>query len=189
MARGKRTMEGGVMGSTAGKYAALSVGLLVMLSAVVIGGQQIGEEAQVSPAPAANYVPHAPIRINSNAEFASKAASEGWSGDGTTNNPYIIENYEISAVASDGIYIWNTNVYFIIRNSLIKDGSDLYTGILLRNASHGTIDNCTSFNNDIGIFLYTHCDYCTLTNNNASNNHMNGIYLWDCNNSIITNNI
>ena len=64
------------MGSAAGKCIAVTIGILMMLSAVVIGSQQTGEGARNQPGdvPAshlpisANYVTHAPIRINSNAE-------------------------------------------------------------------------------------------------------------------------
>ncbi len=44
----------------------------------------------------APYIPHNPIRINSNAEFASLAGIEGWLGDGSPGNPYIIEGYDIT---------------------------------------------------------------------------------------------
>jgi hypothetical protein len=46
--------------------------------------------------PMAPVVSHSPIRINSTAEFASKALAESWQGDGSAGNPYIIENYDIN---------------------------------------------------------------------------------------------
>ncbi|MGC9060537.1 MAG: hypothetical protein ACP5JR_04820, partial [Thermoplasmata archaeon] len=37
---------------------------------------------------------HAPIHINGNADFANQAANEGWPGDGTPTNPFIIDGYD-----------------------------------------------------------------------------------------------
>ena len=41
----------------------------------------------ITPPPKPGYVGHAPIRINSNAEFASMAAAEGWNGSGIEADP------------------------------------------------------------------------------------------------------
>ncbi len=61
----------------------------------------------------AQYVPHDPIRINSNAEFASMAGFEGWAGDGSPENPYIIEGYDINGSGYGYcIYIGNTTMFF-----------------------------------------------------------------------------
>ena len=62
------------------------------------------------------------IFIDGNNMFADNASSEGWNGNGTYNNPYIIENYEIDASIRHGIEIRNTNSYFIIRNVTVNDG-------------------------------------------------------------------
>ncbi len=37
------------------------------------------------------YIPHGVIKINSNFDFENIAQQEGWSGNGTQENPYIIE--------------------------------------------------------------------------------------------------
>ncbi|MEF8874085.1 MAG: hypothetical protein V5A88_05375, partial [Candidatus Thermoplasmatota archaeon] len=55
------------------------------------------------------YETHVPFRIDSDAEFASTAISEGWNGSGTSGDPYIIENYDIDGNGSeDCFYIGNT---------------------------------------------------------------------------------
>jgi parallel beta-helix repeat protein len=102
------------------------------------------------------YTPHDPISIDGDADFASQAASEGWPGDGTEGNPYIIEGYEINASSTHGIEIKSTTYSFIIWNSSIKDGEKIFYGnygIFLYNVTDGKIENCTIKNNRIGIFL------------------------------------
>jgi hypothetical protein len=72
--------------------------------------------------------------IDGNNMFAVKAISEGWSGDGSLIDPFIIENYTISATSEHGIEIRNTNLHFIIRNVSITNGrSNYYHGFYLYN--------------------------------------------------------
>jgi hypothetical protein len=54
---------------------------------------------------------HVPIRIDGNANFASQATSEGWVGDGSENNPYLIDNYLI--IANPPIIEYQTPIYFL----------------------------------------------------------------------------
>ena len=49
------------------------------------------------------YTLHDPIKIEGDEDFAAQAASEGWPGDGSEENPYVIEGYEITL--DDG-YPW-----------------------------------------------------------------------------------
>ncbi|MGA1848127.1 MAG: NosD domain-containing protein [Thermoplasmatota archaeon] len=73
---------------------------------------------------------HLPILITSNSDMATQASSESWTGSGTYNDPYIIENYEIDAdgyVA--GISISGTNRYLIIRNCRVHDANYRGEGI------------------------------------------------------------
>ena len=58
---------------------------------------------------------HSTFYIAGNAHFDSQAASEGWKGLGTVDEPYIIEHYNISSSSSTPIYIANTTYHFIIR--------------------------------------------------------------------------
>jgi len=139
---------------------------------------------------------HAPIYINGNTDFASQASSEGWPGDGTQGNPYIIGGYEIDG--NGGTYcIWieNTNVWFVVENCKLwnatNTGSDPYgSGIYLKNVQHGTLanNNC-SYNSYYGILLYYSSNYNNITNNNCSYNSYFGIDLDSSSNyNNITNN-
>ena len=101
---------------------------------------------------------HSPIRIRSDSEFASIASSEGWIGNGSSSNPYIIENYTIRAnVTFDpeestfevehAIHISDTLSSFIIRNCRLFNDTDneefmLVIGILLDNVENCIIDSC-----------------------------------------------
>ncbi len=123
------------------------------------------------------------IRINSDAEFAYLATQNGWTGNGTVNNPYIISGYTIDARVSsgnsDGIYIGNTTVYFVIENNTISNASqndwengypyNYGDGIMLYNVTHGIIKNNVLTNNtDYGIAVYNSANV-TVENNILNN--------------------
>jgi|GEM_PF-1383821 len=134
------------------------------------------------------YTSHEPIYIDGNEDFASQASSEGWAGDGTEGNPYVIENYDINASSADGIYIYNTDVYFIIRNCTIHDGkSNNHDCIYFYSVTNGRIDNLTSYNNSYGIELW-YSSNNIITNCTVYNNFWYGIYLYSSsNNNTISN--
>jgi len=65
---------------------------------------------------------HIPISISGNSDLVARATSEGWSGTGTYNDPYIIENFDIDAGGSVfGIRISGTDRHVTIRNCRIFD--------------------------------------------------------------------
>ena len=124
---------------------------------------------------------HDPIYIDGNEDFASKASSEEWAGNGTEANPYIIENYDINASTADGIHIRNTDVHFIIRNCVIHDGeANWHHGIYFSNVTNATIDNVTSHNNHYGIVLYSSSNN-KITNCTVYSNY-HGIWLLNSSN-------
>jgi len=137
---------------------------------------------------------HAPIHINVNADFASQAATNGWPGDGTQGNPYIIDGYEINV--NGGTYcIWieNTNVWFVIRNCILWNATSPMSepdgaGIYLKNVQNGTIDNNNCTNNYYGIYMYSSSNN-EVANNNCSGNLYYGICIeWSSSNNIFLNN-
>ena len=134
-----------------------------------------------------------------------------FSGLGTKENPYILENEVISTTSSHGIQIANTKKHFVIQNCVIISEK---CGIYIENAATGTIsiitntvssngldgiqiidsDNCTIVENDCnynqqqGIFLQF-CRYSSITDNNCSKNGGEGLVIIDCSYSNISNNI
>jgi parallel beta-helix repeat protein len=127
---------------------------------------------------------HATIHINGNADFT--ATNGVVEGSGTKNDPYIIQNWAISAENAQGIEISNTTSYFVLRNCLVENGGGAYDGIFLYNTVNGKIENCASYNNYSGIHLDSSSNN-TLTNNSCSNSE-DGIHLDSSSNNTLTNN-
>ena len=82
-----------------------------------------------TPQTASAYTPHDPISIEGDVDFAAQAQSEGWPGDGSEVDPYIIEGYEINSTSWDAIEIDSTNVYFVIRDVKIGSGGIFFYNV------------------------------------------------------------
>lgn len=82
---------------------------------------------------------HAPINISSNQDFIL----QGWPGNGTQANPYMIEALQIDG-EENCINISNTDVFFIIRGCILDRGyGDSGYCIYLNNVTNGVIKECT----------------------------------------------
>ena len=132
---------------------------------------------------------HGPIDISSNANFITTASSESWQGNGSINNPFIIENYYINVTTNtDGIVISNTDLYFIIRNvELNASYSSTNEGIRLLGVKHGTL-----FNNSIhyftnGINLGIQSSFNDIMNNSIDQSTYSAISISGFNNTISYN--
>jgi len=102
------------------------------------------------------------IIIQKNSDFAIYASS----GNGSVNNPWIIENYYTNAYGKDGVNMVNTTDHFILRNITIIGAQ---TGFLLDNAINGKLLNNTVRFSEIGFHLLN-AMYNQLINNTAYNN-------------------
>ena len=138
-------------------------------------------------------ISHDPISIDSNTNFSDTATNEGWSGDGSTGNPYIIENYTIDVLGGSGhcIEIAGTSVYFIIRNCNLT-GADSGSGIHLVNVMNSQLINNTCNYNSRGIYLIDSSN--SLIDNNTCSFSGNpntgiGIQLESSIDNILSNNI
>ncbi len=134
----------------------------------------------------------APILINGNDDFAQKASENGWPGDGTATNPYIIENLEITTTTSNAFSIINTTVHFIIRDctaSAYTYGFPLpLHGFYLDNVTNGVLENnVVHDSNEEGFFLVNSHDN-TLKNNTAHDNGKSGFFLVNSSNNMLENN-
>ena len=129
-----------------------------------------------------------PLEINGNTELADAASS----GDGSSGNPYIIQNKVINAsgLAKNGIYIQNTNAHFILRNCNVT-GTDVdYVGIRLDNVTNARLENNNIYNNgDSGILLWE--SYMVQLTGNTVFNHENnsGIGVSYCEKITLTDNV
>jgi parallel beta-helix repeat protein len=167
-----------------------------------------------APAPAGIlYIPHGTISINGNAAFAAQATAESWPGDGSSGNPYIIQNYSIDASSADGISLQNTNIYFIIRDCYIYDTTHTHHhygiwlttclngivstnscsnsqgySIVLSSSNNNIVSNNNCSNNWRGIVLDPSNTGNTISNNTCSSNSNFGIYLGSSSYNDISNN-
>ncbi len=112
------------------------------------------------------YIPHTPIFIEGDNDLKDQVESNGWNGDGTEENPYVIEGYGIDGEgAGNCIYISNTTSHFVIKDCFIHGAEGKVNkyqrsmGILLND-----VKNAVLRNNKI---LYNEGDgvYCTKTSN------------------------
>ena len=161
-----------------------------LLSALVIASLMVPAISllSVSPSSAApdGLTPRDPIYIYGNVNFTPANGVNG-GGSGTENDPYIIENWDISAENAHGIEIRNTDAHFVIRNCVVENGRGVYyNGIYLYNVINGRVENCISENNYHGIYLH-YSDNNTLINNICSKNY-HGIYLHYSDNNTLDNN-
>lgn len=109
---------------------------------------------------------HNPIHIDGNDDFII-GHNGVVSGSGTASDPYIIENWEI-ANSGNGIWIRNTDLYFIIRNCIIHDTDS--TGIEFSIVANGKIENCRIYNNYRHNLWLSSSSNNTITGNQIYNN-------------------
>jgi len=112
------------------------------------------------------------------------------SGLGTKEEPYSLENITIDAQNFDNcISIINSQVYFIINNCTLLNSDIWAAGIWMDNVTNGIIVNNNCSNNYDGIFL-NECNNTKVIENIVSNNYRRGIFLYECNlTKIIENNV
>jgi parallel beta-helix repeat protein len=157
----------------------------------------------------AALTPHGPIEITNNSGFTKPDPVNG-GGSGTENDPYIIENWDISANTTDGIYIDATTAHFIIRNCYVRTvwSEYGYSGIRFSYVINGILDNNTVENNSFGIELadsnnnlisgnivekngrgiYFYFSANDLVSGNIVENNSDGIYIQDSDNNILSGN-
>ena len=164
-----------------GSFEGVLLAALVIASTVVLAAPLLSSGLVY-----AALTQHAPIYIDGNAGFTS--ANGVVSGLGTKNDPYIIENWEISAENSIGIFVTNTTARFIIRNCYVHDGKSNYKdGIFFYNVINGKIENNIVENTSLGILL-DNADN-NLISNDLFENNGTGILLSHSNNNLVENNI
>ncbi|TFG96498.1 hypothetical protein E4H12_10910 [Candidatus Thorarchaeota archaeon] len=124
--------------------------------------------------------------MSGNTDFNDTAQAEGWVGNGTESNPYIIEKLFIEA-SYQSIGIYSTTAYFIIRNcTFVKTGIESGIGLDLQSVQNGIIENCTFTNLWMACITWT-VSNCTW-NDNTFGDLLEGIWLQDASNCSITDN-
>jgi parallel beta-helix repeat protein len=107
--------------------------------------------------------PHDPISIVGNSEFTQSNGVVG--GNGTSKNPYIIEGWDIRAPSKgSGIYIRDTDAFFVVRDVKVHSNRTAWFGICLEYVRNGTFEYIKTTGNWNGIRMdyssditITHC--------------------------------
>lgn len=111
----------------------MGVALIILLLIFVVGSIFILNEPNQSEHPPPGIV------IQSNSGFSS----HGWTGNGTSENPYIIEGLDM-VTSGPSISISDTDGYFIIRNCTLESTTGAPPrAIVLDTVKNGVIENCT----------------------------------------------
>ncbi|MFX0098028.1 MAG: PKD domain-containing protein [Candidatus Hodarchaeota archaeon] len=150
----------------------------------------LGENVNITPSNMTTF--HPPITINGNAELV---AFPNKTGNGTSGNPYVIENLTIDAGGVGScIEINNTSIPLVISNCTVSNSSaqgwpNPDAGIKLYNCSNVTIIGCNSFNHPyFGIFLH-YSSRNTLMGNFLNSNIGIGINLDHSSNNLLMDNL
>src|SRR3989442_3451782 len=111
-------------------------GLLSLAAVAVSGGLP-------TPRIGTLHTPHAPMLIQSNAEFTAANGVVG--GHGTHDDPYLITGWEITNVDTmEAIFIRDTNASFIIRDVFVHQPPGLdFAGIRFIEVSNGAVEDST----------------------------------------------
>lgn len=175
----------------------LAFGAMTIILEPGIAGNDIIEETPM-------YTTHAPIRIDSDADFIPANGVTG--GSGTDADPWIIEGWDIDGAGySSGIYIGNTTDYFVIRNCSVHDvdgpirshpyyfefGIGLYNvengyiqnnnltmnycGIYFSDSTNNTVEGNTATQNQGGLATYSGSDENLIISNKFSANDKNPV--------------
>ncbi|MEF8874846.1 MAG: NosD domain-containing protein, partial [Candidatus Thermoplasmatota archaeon] len=101
-----------------------------------------------------------PIRIDNNSDFADQAEENNWTGNGSEENPYILEEFKIDGGGFGyGIYVGNVSHHFVVQECTLKNSSGRNgeyfknSGVYIYNTSHGHLEGNTITNNSIGVLL------------------------------------
>ncbi|MCF2141155.1 MAG: right-handed parallel beta-helix repeat-containing protein [Candidatus Lokiarchaeota archaeon] len=109
-------------------------------------------------------------------------------GSGTKEDPYIIANIEINGSGEQGIGIYDSNVYGIIKNCTINSAS-FKNGIYLQYSSNIIIQDCyISLSQSYGIRTF-HTEDIQIQNNQISNIRKSGMLIRYSSNYNISSNI
>ncbi|MGY5858711.1 MAG: NosD domain-containing protein [Candidatus Thorarchaeota archaeon] len=163
------------------KLSACILGILIILTSSVVFAQQNLSSPNISmehndgmePISSAvqSYVTHSPIFVDTNSDFVS----QGYPGNGSSVNPYVIAGYNITTTGVC-IRIQDTDAYFVIRDCILSGGPD-NRGIELDYVFNGLIRNNTVFGKLDGIQL-DHSEYNIVLNNTFSDNSHAGVDLY-----------
>ena len=177
----------------------LIIGMLLVsgLAMVASSDSRDAQTAFSQPVTSApTYKTQNPIRINNNSDFLNEVAYQGWNGSGNASDPYIIENYAINGTGYGYcLYIGNTTVNFIVRNSYFNNASGKNSipyypdgGLVLYNVTNASVygnimENCDNY----GIYMRESTG--NIVDHNTMSDNTGDIVLYEASNNTISNNM
>lgn len=109
----------------------------------------------------AGDIPWSIITIDDDGDFES----QGWLGDGSSSNPYRIENLSINAAsANNRIKVWNTRAHFLIKNCSLTGATGSEYAIQLLNVTNAVVTDNDIFGNPSSIEIINSTDVIFINN-------------------------
>ncbi len=109
-----------------------------------------------------SYAFYAPFSIAGDEELKIKAEDDSWEGNGTFEEPYIIEGYNITLSGAPGscIELYNISLYIVLRDCLI--GNATY-GVRLYNVTNFAATGNIIYESGWGMYILL-CDHSIIMN-------------------------
>jgi len=146
----------------------------ILLILIIIGSIKLFEIGTIeSNSQVSGYIESGVISIQGDSLFENYSSS----GNGTRENPYIIENYNVTVSTPVALSVQSTTKYFIVRNCLF---SATYHPVLFANIKNGTgvlYNNTITGAGNFGVFLSFGTEYCTISNNRIRNTGQQGMHI------------
>jgi parallel beta-helix repeat protein len=118
----------------------------------VMGVDEDARNVEINDDAILSYESHDVIHIFNDTDFETQATNEMWSGDGSSDTPYLIQGYSINNDTHTSIYISDVSVYFEILDCLVTSTTPQNSaGIEIYNVNHGHIENCVIVNKNTGL--------------------------------------
>ncbi|KXH70482.1 MAG: hypothetical protein AM326_04360 [Candidatus Thorarchaeota archaeon SMTZ-45] len=148
---------------------------LLALSSIRFSNDVLQLDSSMPPDLSPFGTPHAPIDIDDNTDFVT----QGWPGNGTVEDPYVIAGLNINATATGGvaINITNTDVHFFIKDCWLTANST--SVIELNSIAHGRVKNNTILQSSRGV-VALHSEDLTIFDNLFYEFSWAGVYMEDC---------
>ncbi len=96
-----------------------------------------------------SYIEHSDVLIRRHADFIE----QGWEGNGSIFNPFVIENLNITLQGQTCILIYNITAHFVIRDSYLATTGIIADNIQIINSRNGVVDNCTITGGRYGVSI------------------------------------
>lgn len=161
-------------------YSLIFLFILVSVTCFQISNVSVAAEASALSAvdnATLAYEEHDPIDIYGDSELSAQADTEDWPGDGTSEDPFIIQGYSIVA-DDDCISICSTTLHLVIQDCYLHVTPEWYTPLVLIEATNVHVKSCHMESEDRGIEMIS--SQSVTLENNLVEGSLNALALWDC---------